>query len=83
MRTSTLFCVDHLSGTIDYHDANHKSVLRISALGFRGQMIRGMNGENSACFYPPGLGVTSPLSTRPLFLPNLSSPTPSNGPRQA
>ena len=83
MRTSTLFCVDHLSGTIDYHDANHKSVLRISALGFRGQMIRGMNGENSACFYPPGLGVTSPLSTRPLFLPNLFSPTPSNGPRQA
>ena len=30
-------------------------------------MIRGMNGENSACFYPPGLGVTSPLSTRPCF----------------
>ena len=30
MRTSTLFCVDHLSGTIeDYHDANHKSVLTL------------------------------------------------------
>ena len=30
-------------------------------------MIRGMNGENSACFYPPGLGVTSPSPQDPCF----------------